>query len=226
MTVIKKPAKSRRNGEAVPSLMDLVPPSAKANPEKPVHSAASKALTTAHRGVRGRPWTNIRALAKEHSVEALEKLIELKDCDNDCVSFGATRMVFELGNGRVPTIIEHVRSGGAHSGKDKPAQELKIQIKHFKEEGKGGTATRHRKLPLVPGRREGSRHARHGTGKGLRTLRGQRPGVCDEPGIGHGPAPGVQGGGSGPSAQGSRAGINTRTRTDESVAEDQTPSQT
>lgn len=151
MTVIKKPAKSRRNGEAVPSLMDLVPPSAKANPEKPAPSAASKALTAAHRGVRGRPWTNIRALAKEHSVQALEKLIELTACDNPCVALGAGRTVLQLGHGRVPIIIEHVRSGGAHSGKDKPTEELKIQIKHFKEEGKGGTATRYRKLPLVPG---------------------------------------------------------------------------
>lgn len=118
------------------SFMDLVPPSAIAGPEAP------KPAAKAHLGVRGRPWTNVHALAKQHSVAAFEQLVELTHCDNPCVRLGASRVVLELDVGKVPAIIEHRKAPGARPAKGKHAQELKIRITHFKKEGKdSGTET-------------------------------------------------------------------------------------
>lgn len=64
-------------------------------------------LTARHsgKGIRGRPWTNLKKLAQDHTEVALEKLVELAQCDNACVAFGASKLLIERGYGRLP--LEH-----------------------------------------------------------------------------------------------------------------------
>ena len=137
------------------------------------------------KGIRGRRCTNLQALAKEHSMEAMQKVIELTNDPNPCVRFGAAKLVLKLMH-RLDT-----RSDDRSAEK-----ELTVTIRRFKEEKKSGTKTRRGKLPLVPGRRKGSRDAGDDTGEGVPALRGKRTGVCDKPGVGHGTAAGVQGPGA------------------------------
>ena len=104
------------------------------------------------KGVRGKPWTNVRALAKEHSAVAMKEIIDLMGDRNSCVRYGAARLVLEFGHGKVP--IPHMGMGSARRPREKT---LKVTIARFKEEEKSGTAKRHRTLPVVHGGREGSR---------------------------------------------------------------------
>ena len=53
----------------------------------------------------GRPETNMRALARDHSARALEKLAELMEDKNHCVALGAVRTLLERGYGKEP--MEH-----------------------------------------------------------------------------------------------------------------------
>lgn len=128
MTSKKDPTRPRRYGGAVPgSFMDLAPPSAIAGSE------ASKPPVKVHTGVRGRPWTNVRALAQAHTVKAVETLLDLLDDPNSCVRFGAGRVLLELG---------HRKLGAASQQEKKSAMsELKVTIARFNEEKQGGSAT-------------------------------------------------------------------------------------
>ena len=128
------------------------------------------------KGVHGRHRTNLQALAKENSLDAMQKLIELMSDTNPCVRFGAVRLLLKFCNGNGSMTHKH---GSAAS----PSTEgvLKVTIARFKEEEKkSGTTKRHRTLPVVQRGREGSWDPGDGDGAGVHTLRGQRPGVCDE----------------------------------------------
>lgn len=119
----------------------------------PIGRAEAKAASGTHpKKVRGKPWTNVRALAKEHSAAAMKEIIDLMGDRNSCVRYGAARLVLEFGNGKVP--IPHMGMGSARKPREK---NLKVTIARFTEEKKSGTAERHRKLPVVQGGREGSR---------------------------------------------------------------------
>lgn len=158
-------------------------------PEQPKTEAAD--TRRPGKGVRGRPWTNLQALAQEHSMDALQKVIELMSDSNPCVRFGASRLVLKLRNEKPSK--SHGRAGIAG---ESTVDDLKVTIRRFKEEDKSGSAKRHRKLPVVQRGRKGPRDPGDGDGTGMPALRGQRTGVCDEPGVGHGPATGVQGAGA------------------------------
>jgi hypothetical protein len=111
-------------------------------PEQPKQEVADTGHTG--KGVRGRPWTNLQALAKENSMDAMQNLIELMSDANPCVAFGASRLVLEYGKGKAPTTHIHQRAASA------PVEgELKVTIARFKEEEKSGSAKRYRKLPVV-----------------------------------------------------------------------------
>lgn len=80
---------------------------------------------------KGKPETNLRALALENSEKAMRKVIELTDSINDCVALGASRMVVERGHGKVPV----VHTGRAKERRPK-GRELKVTITRFNEEKK------------------------------------------------------------------------------------------
>lgn len=153
---------SSRHRAVAPSLMDLVQPyltQGDAKPTDPDPRGAALTLKWAGRGIRGRPWTKLRALAQENSVEAMARIVSLMDCDNPCVQFGASRAVLEWGHGKLPLI--HI----GESAKSEPSEQgLKVQIMRFKEEKKSGAATRDNKLPMVRGRRKGPRDTGDGDG--------------------------------------------------------------
>src|SRR5690242_17380874 len=67
---------------------------------------------------RGKPWTNIRALAREYSAEAMGTLAKLMHSDNDCVSFGAARTVIERGHGREPVLHQSAAKGPSPENRD------------------------------------------------------------------------------------------------------------
>lgn len=128
------------------------PPATHANEE-----AADAGLPV--KGVRGKPWTNVRALAKEHSAAAMKEIIDLMGDRNSCVRYGAARLVLEFGNGKVP--IPHMGMGSARKPREK---NLKVTIAQFKEEKTSGTAKRDRELPVVQRRRKGPWDAGDGDG--------------------------------------------------------------
>ena len=83
-----------------------------------------------HKGKgKGRPWTNLRALAKEHSLQAMQKIVDLVDCDNPCVALGASRVVVERSDGRVTVTHEHIVKERKPAGK-----ELRVVITRFRKE--------------------------------------------------------------------------------------------
>jgi len=144
----------------VPSLMDLAQRYLTKDDGKPADATAQATALTAKwagRGVRGRPWTNVRTLAKQHSPEAMAKLVELLDCDNPRVRFGAAKVVLERGLGKEPMTHKHM------SGTDKARDDgVQVRIMRFNEEQESGTAIRHGKLPVVPGRRKRPRNVGDG----------------------------------------------------------------
>lgn len=81
------------------------------------------------KGVRGRPWTNVRALAKEHSAAAMKEIIDLMGDRNSCVRYGAARLVLEFGNGKVP--IPHMGMGSARKPREKT---LKVKIMRLEQQ--------------------------------------------------------------------------------------------
>lgn len=107
----------------------------------PVAQAEAKAASSTHssKKVRGKLWTNVRALAKQYSAEAMQEIIALMGDRNSCVRYGAARLVLEFGNGKVP--IPHIGIGAARKPR---AKNLKVTIAQFNEEKQSGTAERHR----------------------------------------------------------------------------------
>lgn len=83
------------------------------------------------RKTRSRPGTNMRALARDYSLQALQRLAELMYDENHCVALGATRTLLERGHGKEP--MEHV--GKRIRGKPKQ-EKLNVKILRFGTEGK------------------------------------------------------------------------------------------
>jgi len=88
--------------------------------------AARLAAKYTGKGIRGRPWTNLKKLAQDHSIETLEKIIELRDCDNECVAYGATKLLWNF-------IKEERRSPGGKRRREKQ-EKVHVKIRYF---GKG-----------------------------------------------------------------------------------------
>lgn len=83
-----------------------------------------------HRGKgKGRPWTNVRALAKQYSEAALYKLVELIDDENSCVAIAASKTVLERGHGKEP--VKHEYTVKERKSTDKT---LKVAITRFRKE--------------------------------------------------------------------------------------------
>jgi len=55
---------------------------------------------------RGRPGTDVRALARAHSTAALARLVELTQDPNSCVALAACRVVLDRGYGKVPATFK------------------------------------------------------------------------------------------------------------------------
>lgn len=125
-------------------------------PEQPKQDVVDTGRTG--KGAQGRRRASLQALTKENSLDAMQELIKLTSDTNPCVRFGAVRLLLKLCNGKVPTTHKH--TGGAK----RKGERLKVTIVRFKEEEKSGTARRHRTLPVVQGRREGSRDPGDGDG--------------------------------------------------------------
>lgn len=83
-----------------------------------------------HKGKgRGRPGTNVRALAKQYSEAALYRLVELIDDKNPCVAVAASKTVLERGHGREPVKHEYIVK--ERKSKDK---KVKVAITRFHKE--------------------------------------------------------------------------------------------
>lgn len=112
------------------SLMSVAMPhrTSGAVPERSKGDTRAAQLTAKYRGkgIRGRPWTNLKKLAQQHSFEALEKLAELVDCDNDCVALGASKLLVRLS---APD-----RGPGKRERKKQKEKRVNVIITHF---GKG-----------------------------------------------------------------------------------------
>ena len=79
----------------------------------------------AGKGPVGRPWTNVRALARQHSEEALNELVKLMYDPNKCVAVAAQRAVLDRANGKVPARLKHV----GKRRKPKPPEPRKPTVK-------------------------------------------------------------------------------------------------
>ena len=78
---------------------------------------------------KGRPWTNVRALAKQYSEVALYKLVELMDDANSCVAVAASKTVLERAYGKEP--VKHEYTVKERKSTDK---KLTVAITRFKKE--------------------------------------------------------------------------------------------
>jgi hypothetical protein len=117
----------------------------------------------------------VTRLAREHTVEAMQKLIGLMESDSHFVRVTAARSVLLQGR---PGSLRSPRLGS--SAAPKPEQ-VSVKIARFKGEKRRGTDERDRKLPVVQGRRKGSRELEPGDEAGLPEVRRKRPDLCDEP---------------------------------------------
>jgi hypothetical protein len=129
--------------------------------------------------IRQKKWPardEVRALAREHTLEAMQRLIELMNtADSKFVKLNAARTVLLAGQPEPQLRSPRFKRVGPRG-----ISEVNVTIRKFGEE-KGGNGISERKLPVVPGRRKGSRDAGYEAGAGLPEVRGQRPGVRDEP---------------------------------------------
>jgi hypothetical protein len=117
----------------------------------------------------------VRNLARQHTVEAMTKLIGLMESKSEFVQMTAARSVLLQGE---PGSLRSPRLG--RSAAPEP-EAVNVKIARFKGEKRRGTDERDRKLPVVQGRRKGSRDLEPGDGTGMREVRRQRPDLCDEP---------------------------------------------
>ncbi len=119
----------------------------------------------------------VRALARQYSAKAMDRLVELIDAESEFVAVNAARTVLLRSEMDVPR--RNPRLSRKQEKLTTPG--VKVTIAQFKEEKKSGTARRDRKLPVVQRGREGSRDAGDGDGAGVPALPRQRTGVRDEP---------------------------------------------
>ena len=102
----------------------------------------------------------VRALAREYSAKAMDRLVELIDAKSEFVAVNAARTVLLRSEMDVPR-----RNPRLSRKLEKAATPtVKVTIARFKEEKKNGTAKRHRELPVVQGGRKGSRDPGDGDG--------------------------------------------------------------
>ena len=78
---------------------------------------------------KGRPETNLRRLAGEHSQAAFLKVVELMDDSNSCVAIGAAQTVLGWVGGKPTVKLEHLVT--ARPSTDK---ELRVSITRFNKE--------------------------------------------------------------------------------------------
>jgi hypothetical protein len=159
-----------------------------------------------YRRIEPKQWparNEVRALARQHTVEAMNKLIELMGAESKFVAMNAARAVLMQGQPE-PRQNPRFRRIGLRG-----ASEVNVKIARFSKEKKSAGKKRDRGLPVVPGRRKGPRDAGDAGGAGLPALQGQRADICDEPRVGHGPAPGLPGSGtaSGPGRRTPATGV-------------------
>ena len=81
-------------------------------------------------GGRGRPHTNLRALALLHTPEVIEALLGLAQNENPCVALGAAKLLVHLMN----EPESGTKRGKPGAVKAVP-QVLKVKITRFKDEG-------------------------------------------------------------------------------------------
>ena len=103
----------------------------------------------------------VRALAREYSAKAMQRLTELIGAKSEFVAVIASRTVLLRSEMDVPRRNPRL----SRKLEKSTTPRVKVTITRFKEEEKkSGTARRHRKLPVVQGRREGSRDPGDGDG--------------------------------------------------------------
>jgi hypothetical protein len=155
--------------------------------------------------------THVAQLARDHSEAALQKLVQLLESPNDCIAFGAVRVLLERGLGRVP-------AGTPEHMKPQPDPGLTVKITRFKE-GDDDGSIRHHDLPVVYGGWQGPRDLRDDGGSGMPKVRRKREGARHEPRIRDGTTPGLQGtgaeagrGGGAPAARAKRSTVEAETQ--------------
>ena len=84
-------------------------------------------------GPQGRPWTNVRTLARQHTTQAVKKLAALMDDANPCVALAAASALLDRGYGRVPAGLKH--TGKRRISKSAEPPKLEVEITHFREVG-------------------------------------------------------------------------------------------
>jgi|GEM_PF-5682794 len=119
--------------------------------------------------------TEVRRLARENSVKAMERLIELMGSPSHFVSVNAARAVLMRGEPEKRQNPRFRRIG------PRGVSEVNVEFANFEEENDGGADKRDDKLPVVQGRRKGSRHPKPAEAAGLPALRGERTDPGDEP---------------------------------------------
>ena len=132
----------------------------------------------AYRRIPPKKWPardEVRRLAREHTVEAMEKLIGLMTSRSDYVQMNAARTVLLQGE------PDSRRSPRFKRGGTRGLREVNVKIARFKEEKRHGADERDRKLPVVQRRRKGSCDPKPGGGQGLSAMRGQRTNLRDKP---------------------------------------------
>ena len=117
----------------------------------------------------------VRRLARQHTVEAMEKLVGLMESNSEYVRMTAARTVL------LQSEMATLRS--LRMGRSKPPRPsgVNVTIKQMQGGEKRGTDKRDRKLPVVQGRRKRSRDARDADDTGMHKMRGERPDIRDEP---------------------------------------------
>jgi hypothetical protein len=117
----------------------------------------------------------VRDLARQHTLEAMERLIELmKTSRSNFVQMNAARTVLLTGRPE-PRQNPRFRRVGPRGLK-----EVNVTITKFGET-QDASKQRDRGLPVVRGRRKGPRDAGDAGGAGVPALRGQRTGVRVQP---------------------------------------------
>jgi hypothetical protein len=112
-----------------------------------------------YRRIPPKKWpagAEVRKLARQNSVKAMERLIELMSSPSQFVSVNAARTVLMRGEPekRRNPRFRHVGPRGVSA--------VNVKIAKFNGESERGTDKRDRKLPVVQGGRQGSRDRRGG----------------------------------------------------------------
>lgn len=127
MTRKHAPTRSRPEHPGGVSLISVALPYRSAGDarEPPPAKPPPTALAQRYRGkgVRGKPWTNLKKLARAHCEEAIETLAELTGDANPCVRLGASKLLVKIGS-------DENRGGGKAGAKHK-AKKLNVKIRRM-----------------------------------------------------------------------------------------------